>query len=155
MKILIDGDACSKITLTEKIARQKRIPCHIYCDASRDIYSEYSEVHTVDIGFNSADMALIKHCSKGDVVITNDISLAAMALAKNAYVVNNYGMEFTDSNITQMLMRKHIYAKSKNSSVRNKQRKQGKELFQQTRHPSFAQTLSAVLKKTQKGAVNE
>lgn len=149
MKILIDGDACSKIAMIEKIAKQKHIPCHIYCDASRDIYSDYSEVHIVEIGFNSADMAIINHCRKGDVVITNDTGLAAMILAKSAYVMNNHGMEFTNDNITQLLMRRYICTSGKRTSGRHKQMKQTHELFQDTgrQHPSFAQALTNIITK--------
>lgn len=149
MKILIDGDSCSKIVLTEKIAKQKHIPCHIYCDASRDIYSNYSEVHTVDIGFNSADMAIINRCKKGDIVVTNDTGLAAMILVKSAYAINNRGIEFTNDNITQLLMRRHICTSSKRTSGRHKQMKQAHELFQDTKiqHSSFAKTLTTMIAK--------
>ena len=149
MKILIDGDACSKIILIEKIAKQKNIPCHIYCDASRNLYSDYSEVHIVDIGFNSADMAIINHCKKGDIVITNDTGLAAMILAKSAYAINNHGMEFTDDNIAQLLIRRHICTSSKRASGRHKQMKQAHELFQDTKmqHPSFTKTLTTIITK--------
>ena len=149
MKILIDGDACSKIVMIEKIAKQKHIPCRIYCDASRDIYSDYSEVHIVDIGFNSADMAIIKHCKKGDIVVTNDTGLAAIILAKSAYVINNHGMEFTDDNITQMLMRRHICINGKRTSGRHKQMKQANELFQDAKKQqlSFSQALTNIITK--------
>lgn len=150
MKILIDGDACSRIALTENIARQRHIPCHIYCDASRTIHSDYSEIHIVDIGFNSADMEIMKHCSKGDVVITNDIGLAAMVLVKNAYALNNHGVEFTNDNITRMMMRRHIYAATKRSSAKQKQMKQAQELLRdgKTKHPPFARTLTDIIKKS-------
>lgn len=149
MKILIDGDSCSKITLTEKIAKQKHIPCHIYCDTSRTISSSYSDIHIVDIGCNSADMAIINHCNKNDIVITNDTGLAAMILTKSAYAVNNHGIEFTNDNITQLLMRRHICTSSKRTSGRHKQMKQAHELFQDTKiqHSSFAKTLTTMIAK--------
>ena len=149
MKILIDGDSCSKITLTEKIAKQKHIPCHIYCDTSRTITSNYSDVHIVGIGYNSADMAIISHCNKNDIIITNDTGLAAMVLAKSAYAMNNHGMEFTHDNITSLLMRKYICVNTKRSSGKHKQMKQAHELFQDSArtHPSFVQALTGIIAK--------
>ena len=39
--------------------------------------------------------------SKYDIVITQDYGLAAMCLAKGAFVLNQNGKEFTDENIDQ------------------------------------------------------
>ena len=147
MKILIDGDACSRIAVTERIAKQKRIPCHIYCDASRNIESNYSKVHIVDIGTNSADMAIIKHCDKGDIVITNDTSLAAMALARTPFVMNNYGQEFTTNNIMCLLTAKYIRQTSMRKTGK-RPTKQTQELYGKAKkHASFAQTLNTLIKK--------
>lgn len=142
MKILIDGDACSKINTIEQIARRKGIPCHIYCDASRFIDSDYSEVHIVDVGTNSADMAIIRYCGKKDIVITNDTGLAAMALTQGSAVLNNSGMEYTDSNILAMLTNRHIR--------KERQRKTGRDSIHgvpcsKCNHKPFAQALQTVI----------
>lgn len=145
MKILIDGDACSRITTIEDIAGKKGIPCHIYCDASRIIDSEYSTVHIVDIGTNSADMAIVKHCSNGDIVITDDTGLAAMVLTMNAFAMNNSGMEFTNKNILQLLSSRHI----RQDIARKTKRKQVHgSLKPNEKHASFAQTLNELVKRT-------
>lgn len=151
MKILIDGDACPKIPTIERIARQKCIPCHIYCDASRYIDSDYSEIHVVDIGSNSADMAIIKYCMNNDIVITNDTSLAAMALARNSFVLNSRGMEYTKENIMSLLTEKYIRQARTRKSGR-KQFKPTRELFGKSAKASvsFAQALDELIIKASK-----
>ena len=50
-------------------------------------------------------MALL---NRGDVVVTQDYGLAAMALGKEAKVINQNGLIFTDENIDRLLMDRHI-----------------------------------------------
>lgn len=142
MKILIDGDACSKIKTIEQIAKRKGIPCHIYCDTSRFIDSDYSKVHIIDVGKNATDMVIVKCCEKTDIIITNDIGLAAMALTKGSAVINNSGLEYTDSNILIMLTNRHIR--------KERQRKTGRNSIHgvpcnKYKHKPFAQVLKAVI----------
>ena len=144
MKILIDGDACSKIPVIEDIARKNRIPCHIYCDTSRFMESDYSTVHVVDVGTNSADFAITNSCEKNDIVVTNDTGLAAMILTQHAYVMNSQGLEYTDRNIMPMLNARHM----RQSVIRKTGRKQVKgQMYINQEHGSFASTLYRLLRK--------
>ena len=108
IKILIDGDSCPVINITEKIASEKQLECHVYCDTSRIIQSDYSNVHIVDKGFNSADFAIVSNCTKNDIVITNDSGLAAMILSMNGFVMTTYGMEYTKENIMYFLNNRYF-----------------------------------------------
>ena len=118
MKILIDGDACKMINVTEKIAKKYNIPCHIYCNSSSNLKSDYSEVHIVDCSKDAADFAIINSCEKSDIVITNDIGLASMVLTKNAFVINNAGHQFTDDNIMFHLQTRYIRNQTKRKTDR-------------------------------------
>lgn len=106
--IFIDGDACNVVKITEKIAQENSIPCHIYCDVCHELKSTYSEVHIVEKGKNSADFAIINKCGPNDIVITNDSGLAAMVLAKNGIAINTKGFEYTKRNIMSYLTSRHI-----------------------------------------------
>ena len=142
MKILIDGDSCSKLFTTEKLAKKYGIPCHVYCDTSRLIESDYSAIHIVDIGFNSADMAIANACNADDIVITNDAGLAALVLAKNAITINTYGLQYTNQNINAYLTKRYI----RSNCMRKTNRKQVKGLLSSNeKHSSFAQTLQTVI----------
>lgn len=142
MKILIDGDACFQIPTIEQIAKPKGIPCHIYCDTSHYVESDYSEVHIVDVGANSADMAMLRNCGKTDIVVTNDVGLAAMALTQGASVLNNFGLEYNDSNIMTMLTNRHMR--------KERQRKTGRDSIHgvpctRCDHKPFAYTLQTII----------
>lgn len=106
MKILVDGDACPVIAETEFLAWAYGVPMTILADTSHIIASDYSEVINVSIGAESTDVALIKRCRKGDIVVTQDSGLAAMAIGKRAYVINNDGWQYTDENINVILNNK-------------------------------------------------
>lgn len=108
MKILIDGDACCVISSTEYVARQHNVPCHIYCDIKHLLESEYSEIHYVERRQDSADFAIANACERGDIVITNDSGLAALVLAKQAYALNSYGVEYTKKNIMSFLNKRYV-----------------------------------------------
>lgn len=122
MQILIDGDSCNVISATEKIAKKKNIACHIYCDVTREIQSDYSEIHLVDKGKDTADFAILNKCETNDIIITNDSGLAAMVLAKKAYAINSHGFEYTPENIMTYLnkryMRKHEMCKTNKKQVK-------------------------------------
>lgn len=140
MKIMIDGDACNVITLTEKIARAVNIPCHIYCDSSRIIESQYSEIHIVGTAHDATDFAIINKCDNNDIVITNDSGLAAMVLAKNGYAIKSNGVEFNKSNINQFLNRRYV-----NSRARRKRNNVKGWLYSgcsSVPHKSYTDTLS-------------
>ena len=108
MKILIDGDSCSKLNTIETIAKEHNIPCHIFCDTKRIIESDYSEIHIIDCGTDAVDFALVNKCQKNDIVITKDSGLAALALSRNAFALNCYGQEYTKNNIMTYLNSRHI-----------------------------------------------
>lgn len=56
---------------------------------------------------------------KGDIVVTQDYGVAAMALGKDAYAIHQSGKWYTDDNIDRMLMERHLNKKARRSSHRN------------------------------------
>lgn len=113
MKILVDADACPVVPIVEKIAKQKQIPCILLCDTNHMMRSDYSEVKMIDAGADAVDFALIQICREGDVVVTQDYGVAAMALGKRAYAIHQSGKWYTNENIDQMLMERHLARKSR------------------------------------------
>ena len=111
MKILIDGDACPVVNLTEKIAKKNGINLVVFTDITHQIQLNYGKVYTVDKANQSVDMALYNKCQKNDIVITQDYGLAAMVLGKGALAINSSGQEYTDENINHLLMKRHLHAK--------------------------------------------
>ena len=116
----MDADACPVYTIAENIAKNYNVPCILLCDTNHIIESDYSEVRTIGAGKDAVDMALLNICGTGDVVVTQDYGLASLALAKRAYVINQFGMEYTDDNIDKLLFERHLAAKERNKGKKAK-----------------------------------
>lgn len=123
MKILVDADACPVVSIIEKIAKQNKIPCTLLCDTNHVMNSDYSEVKIIGAGADAVDFALINLCKQGDIVVSQDYGVAAMALGKGAYPIHQSGKWYTNENIDQMLMERHLAKKAR--SGKNKQRLKG------------------------------
>lgn len=119
MQILIDADACPVIQIAEKVAIKYNIPVTLICDTNHILNLDYSEVIVVSAGADAVDYRLINICHKGDIVITQDYGVAAMALAKGAYSIHQSGRWYTNENIDQMLMERHINKKARRTSAKN------------------------------------
>lgn len=52
------------------------------CDTNHVLSSDYSEVIVVGAGADAVDYKLISICHKGDIVVSQDYGVAAMALGK-------------------------------------------------------------------------
>ncbi len=116
MKILIDGDACPVIKLTEQIAKERGIEVVILCDTSHMIRSEYSEVIMVDKGTDAVDFLVIQKGNAGDIVVTQDYGVAAMALGKGMHAIHQNGKIYTNENIDGMLFERHMAKRARKSS---------------------------------------
>lgn len=113
MRILIDADGCPVTQLTVKIAKEYSIEVIIFCDTSHEFNIENVETVTVGKGADSADFALVNRISKGDIVVSQDYGLSAMALSKGAKPVTQNGLVITDFNIDTLLATRHISKKER------------------------------------------
>ena len=117
--IFVDADACPVVGIVEEIAEKYSIPATLLCDTNHVLYSDYSEVIVVGAGADAVDYKLISICHKGDVVVSQDYGVAAMALGKEAYAIHQSGKWYTNENIDQMLMERHRNKKARRSSHKN------------------------------------
>ena len=80
MTVYIDADACPVARVAELIAKRHGIPVRLLCDTNHVLTSNYSTVKVIGAGADAVDIALINLCRHGDVVITQDDGVAALAL---------------------------------------------------------------------------
>ena len=90
MKIFVGADACPVVDIVEKIAGSHHIPVTLLCDTNHVLRSDYS-----------------------------DYGVAAMALGKGAAAIHQSGKWYTNENIDQMLMERHLNRKARRSSHKN------------------------------------
>ena len=119
MKIFVDADACPVVRIVKKIAKKHQVPVALLCDTNHVLSSDYSEVVIVGAGADAVDFKLISLCHLGDIVVTQDYGVAAMALGKKAYAIHQSGKWYTDENIDQMLMERHLAKKARRGSSKN------------------------------------
>ena len=119
MQIFVDADACPVVDIVEAIAEKYNIPATFLCDTNHVLYSDSSEVIVVGAGVDAVDYKLISICHKGDIVVSQDYGVAAMALGKGAYAIHQSGKWYTDENIDRMLMERHLNKKARRGSTRN------------------------------------
>ena len=115
MTIYIDADACPVIRIAEGIARKHGIPVTLLCDTNHQLVSDYSTVRMIGAGADAVDLALINLCRRGDIVITQDYGVAALALGKGAKAIHQSGRQYTDENIDGLLMERHLAKKARRS----------------------------------------
>lgn len=116
MEIYVDADACPVVDIVEKTAIKYQIPVTLLCDTNHVLTSGYSEVIVVGAGADAVDYKLISLCHRGDIVVSQDYGVAAMALGKGAYAIHQSGKWYTDEDIDQMLMERHLNKKARRAS---------------------------------------
>lgn len=119
MQIYVDADACPVVGIVEETAKKYKIPVTLLCDTNHVLDSDYSDVVVVGAGADAVDYKLISICHSGDIVVSQDYGVAAMALGKGAYAIHQSGKWYTDDNIDQMLMERHLNKKARRSSHKN------------------------------------
>ncbi|MCL2565912.1 MAG: YaiI/YqxD family protein [Defluviitaleaceae bacterium] len=120
MQILVDADACPVKEIIVRLAKEHKLLVTMLIDTSHQINDGYSRVITVDKKADSVDFALMGLLKSGDIVVTQDYGLAAMALGKGAKVINQNGLIYTNNNIDRLLMERHLGAKARRSGKRTK-----------------------------------
>ena len=113
MKILVDADACPVVRIVEQTAERYKIPVVLLCDTNDVLQSSYSEIKVIGAGADAVDFALVNQCGKGDIVVTQDYGVAAMILGKGAHGIHQSGKWYTNENIDQMLMERHLAKKAR------------------------------------------
>ncbi len=143
MQIFVDADACPVISIIESIAKENDIPVTLLCDTNHVLSSDYSECRVIGAGSDAVDFALISICNKGDIVVTQDYGVAAMALGKGAFGIHQSGKWYTNDNIDQMLMERHLNKKARRAKSKNHLRGPKKRKGEDDQH--FAESFRKLL----------
>lgn len=119
MTVYIDADACPVVRIAERLAKKYDIPVTLLCDTNHVLSSDYSEVKIIGAGADAVDFALVNLCRAGDIVITQDYGVAAMALGRGAHCIHQSGRWYTNDNIDGMLNERYINKKARMASSKN------------------------------------
>lgn len=119
MKIYVDADACPVVRIVEKLAKKYEVSCTLLCDTNHVLSSDFSEVVIVGAGADAVDFKLISLLKKCDICVSQDYGVAAMALGKGCFAIHQSGRWYTNENIDQMLMERHLAKEARRSSKKN------------------------------------
>lgn len=109
--IVVDGDACPVKKETVAVARMFNIPVVMVSSYNHVLKAEEGvTVVQVDNGDQSADIYIANHISPGDIVLTQDYGLAALALGKRCKVLSFRGHTYEDATMDFMLESRHAKA---------------------------------------------
>ena len=129
LKIYVDADACPVIKIVERIAKK---------------HSDYSEVVIVGAGADAVDFKLVSLIKKGDICVTQDYGVAAMILSKGAYGIHQSGKWYTNENMDELLLQRHIAKKVRRSSKKNHLKGPAKRTKEDDLH--FEESLERLIK---------
>lgn len=151
LHIWIDADACPVVGIVERIAEKYDIPVTLLCDTNHVLESAYSEVIMVGAGADAVDYKLISLCHKGDIVVSQDYGVAAMALGKGAYAIHQSGKWYTNDNIDRMLMERHLNKKARRVSSKNHMKGPRKRILEDDEHfrESFEKMICTAIEKNE------
>lgn len=120
MKILVDADACPILGLLKCLQKERDCEIILVSDYFHDLQAYGLRHIEVSQEKDSADKKILSLVDKGDILVTNDLPLAAMALVKKAYALSFSGLIYTAENIDSLLYARHLNTKRRRSGERVK-----------------------------------
>ena len=104
--VWVDADACPRPVkeILFRAADKRQVDVVLVANASMAVpRSARIRSLTVPHGFDAADDYIVEHSKAGDLVVTQDIPLAAQLVEKDVAVINPRGAELDGSNIGERL----------------------------------------------------
>lgn len=140
--IWVDADACPVKPLLERAAQRHGFRVVLVtATAMRPSATAGVETVTIPGGPDAVDEWIIERCAAGDLVITQDIPLAAAVIARGATVIENRGEELNSSNIGPRLATRDLLMSLRDNGAPIG----GPKPFTETDRRRFAQTLGRLL----------
>ncbi|HHV72844.1 MAG TPA: hypothetical protein GXX38_09595 [Clostridia bacterium] len=145
MKIYLDADSCPFKSQVCVLAAKYNLPVVMVMSIAHWSKRGYeAEIVYVDNQFQAADIYLMNNLEKGDVLITQDYGLAAVALSRDCLVLSPRGKEYTRENIDSLLMERHIKSKLRRGGGRHR----GQAAYTEEGKRNFIDNLCCLIKKS-------
>jgi len=151
MKIWVDADACPVVVKEILFRAAERTNIQTTLVANHFLKIPPSKVINfiqVSSGFDVADNVIVKQVTKGDLVITADIPLAAEVIEKGCLALNPRGELYSKSNIKQRLNMRDFMDTLRSSGVHTG----GAPPMSQADRQAFANNLDKLLAKIKKAS---
>jgi uncharacterized protein len=111
MQIYVDADACPVKDEVLRVAERHGLTMHLVANTwIRFVTHPLVQRAVVPEGPDAADNWIAERATKGDIVVTQDIPLAARCIRSGAKVVGNTGKPFTEAGIGMALAMRDLSA---------------------------------------------
>lgn len=121
--VFVDADACPVTREAIAIARSRGMRAVVVANGTQNLdrYASRAGVEAVQVssGSDAADFAVVERLEPGDVVVTQDIGLAAMAIGRGAGAISPRGRIFHLATIDAELAVRHAEAKLRRAGGRH------------------------------------
>ena len=109
--LYIDADACPVKAEAERVASRHRVAVRMVSNGGiRPSQNPLVDTVIVPEGPDAADMWIAERCGRGDVVVTQDIPLAARCVEAGARVMKPNGEALTAANVGNALAMRDLAA---------------------------------------------
>jgi len=111
MKIWVDSDACPAAVREIILRASNRLVIETAFIANKPLFipqAPHLSFVQVPLGPDVVDDYIVEHSACGDLVITQDIPLAAILVAQGVVVISPHGTLFTDNNIGERLAHRNL-----------------------------------------------
>jgi uncharacterized protein len=119
-QIWVDADACPGVIKDILFRAAERAQVHVTLVANqwlRTPPSRFIRALQVPGGFDVADAAIVDRVQHGDLVVTQDIPLAALVLEKGAIALNPRGERYTTDNMAERLSMRNFMEELRGAGV--------------------------------------
>lgn len=145
-KIIVDADACPVKAEIRNAASRFNVQVVMVASFDHRLQPEDGvEIVQVDRSDQSVDLYIVNRIQAGDVLVTQDFGLAALALGKKAFALSNRGQLFNDRTMDFLLERRHEQAKLRRGGKHTK----GPRAFTNQDRDEFLQSLTKLLSRLQ------
>jgi uncharacterized protein YaiI (UPF0178 family) len=109
LTLYVDADACPVKDETYKVAKRHGLNVTVVANQWMGMPNDPTiRLEVVDDGFDAADDWIVAHVAQGDIVISEDIPLAARCIAKGARVLTGRGKIYDEGSIGGALAQRQI-----------------------------------------------
>ncbi len=120
--VYVDADACPVKGEVLTVARRHRAPVVLVANQSQNLarYQGRPGVELIEVssGRDAADFAVVQNLRPGDIVVTQDLGLAAMALGRDAAALSPRGRVFHQATIDMEMDLLHAERKERRAGRR-------------------------------------
>lgn len=144
MHIWVDADACPAVIkdiLYRAAQRWQRSLTLVANQMLRTPPSPFIRAVQVPQGFDVADDYIVQHVAAADLVITGDIPLASLVLAKGALVLNPRGERYTAETIGERLAMRDMMDELRSAGIDTG----GPSAFSQSDRRAFGNALDQLM----------